>query len=120
MLLRVSLTVSTMSYRTPNDSSAQLDPHALALELTRKANRIQVMGILAMLFALACPLIGLSLSGVALVMSAGAIPAARQLGLVQATDRLATGKTCSLLSLGLAMINGICGVIIAAMEVIHK
>ena len=109
-----------MSYNASNVPEGHIDPQQLALELTRKANRVQVMGILAMLFAVACPLIGLSLSGVALLMSAGAIPAARQLGLVQTTDRLATGKTCSLLSLGLALINGICGVIIAAMEALHQ
>ena len=82
-------------------------------DLASKANNIQLMGILSIVFAFCCGCVGLVLSIIVLVQAGGVTTALAQYGSPpELMGKVSTGKTCAIIGLALTVIFMIIGVVI--------
>jgi len=71
-------------------------------ELASKANNIQLMGILSIVFAFCCGCVGLILSIIVLVQAGGVTTALQQYGSPpDLMGKVSTGKTCAIIGLAI-------------------
>jgi hypothetical protein len=76
-------------------------------EAASRAGLVQTLGILSIVFGICCPLVGICLGGVTLVLGSSATAAAQQLAAGDLLDKIATGKTCAVVGLAVAAVGWI-------------
>lgn len=82
-------------------------------DLVKKANNIQLMGILSIVFSFCCGCVGIILGIVVLVQAGGVTAALQQYGSPpELMSKVSTGKTCAIIGIVLTVVVGIIGAII--------
>jgi len=82
-------------------------------DLASKANNIQIMGILSIVFGFCCGCVGLILSIIVLVQAGGVTTALQQYGSPpELMSKVSTGKLCAIIGLVITVIMMIVGVVI--------
>jgi hypothetical protein len=82
-------------------------------DLAKKANNIQLMGILSIVFAFCCGCVGLILSIIVLVQAGGVTTALQQYGSPpELMNKVSTGRLCAIIGLVLTVILMIVGVVV--------
>lgn len=82
-------------------------------DLAKKANNIQLMGILSIVFAFCCGCIGLILGIVVLVQAGGVTTALQQYGSPpDLMSKVSTGKTCAIIGIVLTIVFGVIGALV--------
>jgi hypothetical protein len=86
-------------------------------DLAKKANNIQLMGILSIVFAFCCGCVGLILGIVVLVQAGGVTTALQQYGSPpELMSKVATGKLCAIIGIVLTVILMIIGVLVNVLQ----
>jgi hypothetical protein len=89
-------------------------------ELAKKAGNIQLMGILSIVFAICCQLVGIILGIIVLVQAGGVMAELQRYGSPpDLVGKVSTGKNCAIAGIivsGLFMVCGIGAQIIAALN----
>jgi hypothetical protein len=86
-------------------------------ELASKANNMQLMGILSIVFAFCCGCVGLVLSIMVLVQAGSVTTALQQYGSPpELMGKVSTGKTCAIIGLALTVVFMIIGVLVQVLQ----
>jgi hypothetical protein len=94
----------------------QGNPAATREAAARGAGRLQLLGILSIVFGICCPLIGIGLGAVTLAISGRPTAAAQQLAASELLDKVATGKTCAIVGLVIGVLNSLVGAVTAVVN----
>ena len=87
-------------------------PGMVPPDLASKANNMQLMGILSIVFAFCCGCVGLILSIIVLAQAGGVTMALQQYGSPpELMSKVSTGKTCAIIGLALTAIFMILGIV---------
>lgn len=108
-------------YAPPGSVSQPPEVNAADREAAAQgAKNLQLMGILSIVFAICCPLIGIGLGAVTLGISGRTTAAASRIGASDLLDKIATGKTCAAIGLAIGLLNSAVGAITAVVQALNQ